>query len=205
MSKSQAELIDELIEAAEAGNLDLLKKCLGKVRGGVNAANDSGLTALHQAAQEGHANIVKYLLDNGADIELTDDDGDTARELAENNDHDDVVELLENKARIKDIVEWSLLGSSKLVHIEASLVLDRKLVEIFNFESRKLLAYIERLKTNSEPPVPMPTESFDDLPEETLRNAFQKFTQLGGKADECFVLHAKVRLKKSPLTPKQGD
>jgi hypothetical protein len=202
MSKSQAEYISDLLQAAEDGDLAQLKKCLARVRGGVNAADDEGFTALHQAAQEGHADIVQYLLDNGADIDLTDNDGATARDLAENNDHQDVVELLENRALLKDIVEWSLLGSSKLVHIEASLVLDRKLVEIFNFESRERLTYIEKLKTGSEPIVPMPSAGFDDLPEETLRNVFQKFTQLGGKADESFVLRAKTRLKKLPLKPE---
>jgi ankyrin repeat protein len=193
-----------LYVAAQNGNLEIVKYLLSQ-GADVGARNSSNWTALHIAAQEGHAHVVKCLLSTGADISLANDNGDTALDKAENNDHDDIVELLENAERLRDIVEWSLLGSAKLVHIEGSLVLDRKLVEIFNFESRKLLTYTEKLKPGSEPPVPMPTENFDDLPEETLRNAFRQFTKLGGKADECFVLHAKVRLKKSPFTPKQGD
>ena len=207
MSKSQADLIDELIEAAENGKLDLLKKCLDKVRDGVNARNSQGCTSLHFAAQEGRENIVKYLLDNGATVDLTDDDGDTPLSLAQNNDHDDIVELLENASRIQNIVEWSLLGSSKLVHIEASVIFERKLIEIFNFESREQLTILEKLKTGAE--TILPSASFDTLPEETLQKVFQKFTQLGGVADESFVFHAKVRIKKntvsSPLKPKQGD
>ncbi|MCE9508403.1 MAG: ankyrin repeat domain-containing protein [Alphaproteobacteria bacterium] len=190
--------------AAQNGNLEIVKYLLSQ-GADVDAGNSSNWTALHIAAQEGHMSIVKCLLQAGADISLSNDNSDTALDKARNNDHEDIVELLENAQRLRDIVEWSLLGSAKLVHIEASLVLDRKLVEIFNFDSRKMLTYTEKLKPGSEPPVPMPTESFDDLPEETLRNAFRQFTQLGGKADECFVLHAKVRLKKSPLKPKQGE
>lgn len=193
------------MDAAKEGNLDLLKKALGRVRDGVNTRDDNGTTALHYAARDGHMKIVKYLLDNGADVTLIDNDDDTARDAADGSDHNDIVELLENAARVQGIVEWSLLGSSKLVHIEASLVLDRKLVEIFNFESRERLTYIEKLKTGAEPPLPMPSAGFDELPDEALQKIFQKFTQLGGKADESFVFHARSRIGKSPLKSKQGD
>lgn len=207
MSKSQRELTDELLEAAEKGNLALVKKCLAKVKDGVNACDDNGNTALHQAAQEGQENIVKYLLTHGADIEQTDDDGETALDIAARNDQNAVVELLENAEYVHNIVEWSLLGSSKLVHVEASLILERKLIEVFNFESREHLTIIEKLKTGAE--TTLPPASFDTLPEQTLRNIFLHFTQLGGKADENFVLHARARIHKnpgnSPLTSKSGD
>jgi ankyrin repeat protein len=40
-------------------------------------AEDKHMTALQIASHEGHLDIVEYLLDNKASIELADDDGDT--------------------------------------------------------------------------------------------------------------------------------
>ena len=57
----------------------------------VNAVDTGeGFTALMHAAAEGHANVVKVLLKHNADPALRDKDGDSARDFATRNRHDDV-------------------------------------------------------------------------------------------------------------------
>jgi len=40
-----------------------------------SAANDEGITALHNAICAGHFDIVKYLVENGCDVNAQDSDG----------------------------------------------------------------------------------------------------------------------------------
>ena len=47
----------------------------GKVDVNVNSCDDGGLSALHYAADRGHAAVVRLLLEHGADVEARDDDG----------------------------------------------------------------------------------------------------------------------------------
>ncbi len=60
----------------------------------VNAAGDNGYTALHIAADEGHANVAEFLLANGADVNATSKNGYTPLHLAVLEGHRDVVEVL---------------------------------------------------------------------------------------------------------------
>ena len=60
----------------------------------VNARHEGGWTALHAAAMQGDANMVRVLIKHGAAAELTLDDGSTAQELAEKGGHSDVSEFL---------------------------------------------------------------------------------------------------------------
>jgi len=60
-----------------------------------------GFTALMTAAAEGQLEVVRILLEHGADPSLKDQDGDTAGSFAEENGHAAVVELLRNPPPIK--------------------------------------------------------------------------------------------------------
>jgi ankyrin repeat protein len=55
-----------------------------------------GFTSLMTAAAEGQLEVVRHLLDHGADRSLEDTDGDTALTFARQNGHAEVVKLLEN-------------------------------------------------------------------------------------------------------------
>ena len=55
-----------------------------------------GFTALMTAAAEGQIEVVRHLLDHGADRGLKDKDGDTALSFARQKGHTEVVDLLEN-------------------------------------------------------------------------------------------------------------
>jgi ankyrin repeat protein len=64
----------------------------------VNAQGSlEGFTALMTAAAEGQVEVVRRLLDHGADRSIEDTDGDTALTFARQNGHSEVVELLESR------------------------------------------------------------------------------------------------------------
>ena len=74
----------------------------------MNAKQRWGQTALMHAAREGHAAIVIYLLESGADVKLKDKNGDTALNIANDNDNLDVVTILKRagaKAELKKVVQ----------------------------------------------------------------------------------------------------
>lgn len=54
-----------------------------------------GWSPLMYSAAEGNLEVVQILLDHGADASLQDDDGETALDFARNNNHGEVVSLLE--------------------------------------------------------------------------------------------------------------
>lgn len=221
---SQEDLISRLISAAQDGQLDDVKRLLPLIKAGIDAVDSDGDTALYSAAYYGQLHIIEYLLDNGADIDFKNNRGKTALHIAaeDGNGSEKIVALLlarganpeatdnhGNKPRdltdhtntLNLLNEWSLLGSTKLVHIESSDVFGHKITEVFNFESRERITLVENLSRGSE--INLPVTGFDDLNEPTLRTAFSKFVKLGGKADEGFVFSARGRLNKpSPLRDK---
>ena len=62
----------------------------------MNAREHDGYTALHRAAMNGHLIIVEKLLEKGADTTLSQKHGMTAIDLALQNKHHHIVELLRN-------------------------------------------------------------------------------------------------------------
>ena len=65
--KVQFDASSVFLDAAENGELDVLKECIGK---GVSPSHTTaeGVTGLHSAALGGHIEIIKYLLSKGVPI-----------------------------------------------------------------------------------------------------------------------------------------
>lgn len=61
----------------------------------INYQDSLGYTALMYASMNGHMEIVKLLLENGADTSIKNNDGKTALILAFENNHIDIVDLIE--------------------------------------------------------------------------------------------------------------
>ncbi|KAG5591649.1 hypothetical protein H5410_042163 [Solanum commersonii] len=78
--------------AVEQGSLDLLKEII-KYGGDVTLLNSLGTTAIHTAISEENVEIVKFLLEQGADIDKADVHGWTPRALAEYQGHEEIKEL----------------------------------------------------------------------------------------------------------------
>lgn len=63
-----------LLDASLEGELDLVKKTALEVAN-PSAANDEGITALHNAICAGHLEIVRFLVELGCDVNAQDSDG----------------------------------------------------------------------------------------------------------------------------------
>ena len=60
----------------------------------VELQTDSGNTALHYAAMKGHSEVVKLLVDKGADVMSEDTEGQTAMHWAVDGGHLEVIKML---------------------------------------------------------------------------------------------------------------
>ena len=64
------------------GNLDVLQKEVKNNKAAVKAKDENGWTPLHEGARAGHIDVVKYLVENGADLNDITGTGGTALYLA---------------------------------------------------------------------------------------------------------------------------
>ncbi|KAI4335781.1 hypothetical protein L6164_014391 [Bauhinia variegata] len=81
--------------AAEQSNLNLLKDIV-HYGGDVTLAGSDGKTALHVAVNEGNAEIVTFLLGQGADMDKPEIQGWTPRELADQQGHEEIKAIFES-------------------------------------------------------------------------------------------------------------
>lgn len=96
-----------------------------------------------------------------------------------------------------DVETWTLAGSHSIAHISVMPVLNKKLTELFNFESRERVTFSENLATKAE--LMGPHQNFDTISDDALLQAFSEYKRLGGKADEDKVFRHnlnKTQLKK---------
>ncbi|VDP04948.1 unnamed protein product [Soboliphyme baturini] len=63
-----------LLDAALEGELELVKRCAAEVES-VSCCNDEGITALHNAICAGHYDILRFLVEAGANVNAQDSDG----------------------------------------------------------------------------------------------------------------------------------
>eukprot|EP01120_Amphizonella_sp_Union-15-10_P017248 TRINITY_DN9531_c0_g1_i2.p1 TRINITY_DN9531_c0_g1~~TRINITY_DN9531_c0_g1_i2.p1 ORF type:complete len:167 (+),score=21.89 TRINITY_DN9531_c0_g1_i2:43-543(+) len=87
-----------LWDAAADGNLDLCKRRLTNSIAQINAQDSNGRTAIAEGCRWGNLEVVKYLIENGADINLLDYSESHPLHLAAENGKNDVVEYI-----IKDL------------------------------------------------------------------------------------------------------
>ena len=98
--------IFELRDAVVRGDVDAVKRLEGD---GVDwrdlGAYDEEFSALHRAARNGRMEMVRYLVENGADVAAANTDGDTPLVLAVEREHTDVVAYLTEQTYTPDTLE----------------------------------------------------------------------------------------------------
>jgi ankyrin repeat protein len=88
---------DSLDAASEMGDLERVKFLVQTAGANVDHTGEFGLTPLYFASQHDHLDVVKFLVDNGADPNIADNDGQTPIMIAIINGHIDVVRVLLEK------------------------------------------------------------------------------------------------------------
>ncbi|KAF8393268.1 hypothetical protein HHK36_021509 [Tetracentron sinense] len=86
--------------AAEQNKLGLLQEIV-HYGGDVTLPASNGNTALHVAVCEGNTEIVKFLLDQGAEVDKADINGWTPRDLADQQGHEEIKALFQSKQETK--------------------------------------------------------------------------------------------------------
>jgi len=103
--EEQAELNEQLLNAAEEGDVNKVQELL-TAGAEVNTVDEDGLAALHLAADNGHTAIVESLLKAGGKVNAADEDGQTPLHLAVLNGHTDTaISLIEAKADVNALDE----------------------------------------------------------------------------------------------------
>ncbi|XP_024459227.1 potassium channel AKT1 isoform X2 [Populus trichocarpa] len=83
------------LTAVEQNNIDLLEE-IAKYGGDVTLPATCGTTALHTAISAGNTEMVKFILDQGADVDKPDLHGWTPRALADHQGQEEIQGLFEN-------------------------------------------------------------------------------------------------------------
>jgi hypothetical protein len=86
--------------AAELNNLNLLEEIV-QYGGDVTIPRDNGTTALHVAVSEDNTELVRFLLDQGADIDKPDGHGWTPRNLADQQGHEEIKLIFQTRKEAK--------------------------------------------------------------------------------------------------------
>ncbi|HEX5392081.1 MAG TPA: ankyrin repeat domain-containing protein [Rhodocyclaceae bacterium] len=92
---------DVLMQATNDGKLETVKKLMAA---GAEVQHP-GWTALHYAVIQGHADLVAYLLEKGADVTAKGPNGQTALMMAERRDQSDIVQMLKAKQAEVELAE----------------------------------------------------------------------------------------------------
>ncbi|WVQ93346.1 hypothetical protein IAU59_000414 [Kwoniella sp. CBS 9459] len=82
-------------DAVVARSIKHIQQILDRDRDSVNRKDEYGYTPLHLAADRGYPDIVEILLKRGADRRLKDDDGLTAKDLAQVSGREEIVATLD--------------------------------------------------------------------------------------------------------------
>ncbi|GAV53589.1 hypothetical protein ZYGR_0AK00910 [Zygosaccharomyces rouxii] len=152
--------------ACDKGNLETAKRLIEEDGYDVNDQDNAGNTALHEAALNGHLDVVKLLVDHGADVNVQSYEmfKDTPLIDASANGHLPVVKfLLESGA---DSLVCNAKGLTAYDSIEEDADLDdeerdivRQIQECLREATRKAL---DRTASTKDPSPPQPRHSDDD-------------------------------------------
>lgn len=100
---------EPIVEVAKNGDFRAVKDILEKDSSKLDAKDEDGYTALHWACMRAHWDIAKYLIENGADLNVVGGDGGTQINWAVHHDNVDIVKMLiEKGAKLNIRNQWGM-------------------------------------------------------------------------------------------------
>ncbi len=189
-----------LVEEAKAGNVAGVRR---ELDAGANIDQlDSGKdTALTWSAFNGHTEVVRLLIDRGANINIPNVHGALPYRLAKDYNHPEAAQLIEIAA-MGPRESWQKAGTSSVAHVGLYADIGQRLTTVFNFKSRDRIIIAENISKGTQG-VSAAT-SFESLPQGVVEEALEQFEKLGGVADRDFVLNGTTALGKPKLRAAGG-
>merc|ERR1711964_402996 len=87
--------------ASLEGNMNILEFCVNELMMVVDQTNEKGEGLLQKAATNGHSDVCKFLIKQGAKVNAHDSEGQSSLMWAASNSHLETVELLlQNEAKV---------------------------------------------------------------------------------------------------------
>ncbi len=154
----------------------------------------NGYSPLHWAIVYNRQQMIEHLIEKGANPDVKTNNGLNALEYARSHGNEFAVRLLTPFEKIarpgydmpdtteKETETWLRMGEGKVAHVGIYPALERKLTEIFNFESRERIVISENLRTGAENMAA--PQSFDTLDEAALQKAATAYRDFGGALDD---------------------
>jgi len=107
----QQEYHIDLFNHSSNGNLDGVKMVLSFLdQTAINISNSDGLTPLHLAAEEGHIDLIEFLMCRGANVGIRDNAGKTAGDYLKN--WAEQTDNLDTASQMLDEIEEALIGQN---------------------------------------------------------------------------------------------
>lgn len=164
----------------------------------INTVNTTKQTALHLAVKNGDLSIVKLLARKDANLTLEDNDGHTPLSLAQKKEDVAITAFLKTAGNRQE--NWQRLDDISIARIAVHPVIQKKITEIFNFESHERLTLIDDLSPDR--PSTSLRESFDAIKSHVLEKAFARYKDQHGPLD---IAQALQRFNKDILSfPPKG-
>lgn len=176
---------------------------LGDAGGNLNAQpKNGGYGPMHWAAYWGRGNTIQYLLDKGADRNLTDNHMDTPADVADKEKYPRLGDLIrgktrENTAPTKTKYGWVMTAPYEIALVREKNAIGYRLTEMFNFKTGLYTQIAANVATGAES---QSMRAFEEFPDTALiREAMEELTKKGGAVDDALA----ARLANKPsLTPK---
>ena len=101
--------VEPIVEAAKNGDFQTVKSILTKDPSKLNATDQNNYTSLHWACMRAHWDVVKYLIEKGADLNFVGGDGGIQINWAVHHDNVDIIKLMVEKgAKLNHRNQWGM-------------------------------------------------------------------------------------------------
>lgn len=150
---------------AHAGNLEMVKELIESHSVGVNEMDYTDRTALHAAAAAGHAEIVQYLVEHGADRTIQDSWGITPAGNAHHNDRHNTLSVLQRHGSNLSMLERATGPDARLLQHFRAIAGSQAHDKSMSIPVAKLISYLKKRGLNPcliSPTSPL-TKEIDNL------------------------------------------